>query len=938
LTAGGYPISIVCRNSSWIPRGADYVSFTDTLWSDDFPATYTPLSTSWWYFAIAWESEDLPAFSSAEMSLLVIPSRFPFPPPTLDLSATVFPDLIDRSMPVNIRGRIVDLGSVSSLSLLVAVDDDFENRINLSSTLTNQSDFDIPFRVNSSKVATAGMHKFCFYAVSLTSGVSNPTVFSASVLVPTKTPIPTRTRTLTPPASPTASRSPFASPTARPTGTVAQTAPPSASAQPLALYFEKQGTTSFQLFATVNGTLQSLGNSYAIVVNSQHPTSLAMSATGQNTPRLAVTLTFTNPNDFLDNLRVGINTDVNFFNQADNAPMHSLGIRTGMGMTNGVHNLTFLLANRPNVTPVTTYWFGPYSNRGNYQWEQVSYAAMVGEDSALAFSWQDLILPAAGSLALTFEMHSLGVSAPPLLAITTGIPSEIQLPSSTRLRGTVATFRADTEICIVCVVDSDLTSGRSIWGTSISSNLTFEFEIPQGALHVGSHLYSLYAVDSTGAVSQGQHTVCIATGLTATRSRSAPPLPTPHPSRTRTMSDTPSSTPLPTPTPFPPVAPFSPAPFPLDAYPVGNGYNFNIVGQESGGNVSTTQGNLGYKTAGWIGSAGFQIVGCQTVSNTDGSIATRIATDPGNVSLHFDFANLRQTSTDFALVIAGNLSLGDGFLPNVDVWQHSTDFRVRSADRQIVWDAFGDATSGWIGEPYAGLGTVNDRGYMYGSTESWATMLKVHAGRLYFSFSLAGAASATITVRVGGSVVRRPPFLAITNFHAWLETSAADAGVRYEVLGLPNQAFKFTVFGILGHAQYRFVGQSDTLSAAGTSSYVGISSHYSWQAFPPGHYSISLHIEDPDGGAVLLYNLLSADVADVTAVSGATPQRSASPARSRTRAASVPETPRQTPRETVRMTVAQSPQIYFTASFAVRSSRVRKIFRFSYLIPIILNR
>jgi hypothetical protein len=226
---------------------------------------------------------------------------------------------------------------------------------------------------------------------------------------------------------------------------------------------------------------------YNVMVDAANAVSLQMSAIGQFTPHLAVTLALTNPRDVPESLRIGVNADVDLLGTADNAPMHSLGIRTGMGMANYVHNATFLLSNRPNVTPVTTYWFGQQGDRTAYQWTQVSVEAIYGPDSGLAFSWQNLVLPASGSLNLTFELHSLGVSTPPLLSITTGITSQVQLPASVQLSGIVTAFLLDTEICIVGIIDNDLISGRSISSTSISSNSSFTFEIPQGGLRVGSH-------------------------------------------------------------------------------------------------------------------------------------------------------------------------------------------------------------------------------------------------------------------------------------------------------------------------------------------------------------------------------------------------------------------------------------------------------------------
>jgi hypothetical protein len=101
-------------------------------------------------------------------------------------------------------------------------------------------------------------------------------------------------------------------------------------------------------------------------------------------------------------------------------------------------------------------------------------------------------------------------------------------------------------------------------------------------------------------------------------------------------------------------------------------------------------------------------------------------------------------------------------------------------------------------------------------------------------------------------------------------------------------------------------------------------------SLPPGPYEVGIFVEATDGGVALYRDIARIEL--VNLADAGTPRASATPAKT----PAPPQTPQATPRLT--QTPSKSAQIYFTASFAGRSSRVRKIFRYSYLIPIILNR
>jgi hypothetical protein len=223
------------------------------------------------------------------------------------------------------------------------------------------------------------------------------------------------------------------------------------------LVLAPKSDSSFQIYALVDDALYKTAYAlYEILVSDAstpaNPVTSRLSAMGQWTPRLAVTVMLENPDVFPQTVNVAVHADILLIDE-DSPPMHSLDLRTGIGITNYADNVTFLLSNSQEVTPMTTYWFGPYGGRENHVWTQVSTQAVAGTDTGLAFSWQKCVVPASGSLNLTFVVHSLGVSAPPVLTITSTFPSAITLPSSISVRGSATTSLFDASICIVGVAD-----------------------------------------------------------------------------------------------------------------------------------------------------------------------------------------------------------------------------------------------------------------------------------------------------------------------------------------------------------------------------------------------------------------------------------------------------------------------------------------------------
>jgi hypothetical protein len=318
---------------------------------------------------------------------------------------------------------------------------------------------------------------------------------------------------------------------------------------------------------------------------------------------------------------------------------------------------------------------------------------------------------------------------------------------------------------------------------------------------------------------------------------------------------------------------------------------------------------------------------------------------------------------------------------------------VNFGTRQFMWASVSDAsTSTWVGALYPTLGTVDDPRDSPNSYDWYETLVHDTGASFRYDTSLSGGESVTITLVVGGFVVRWPGSVYIVSV-----TSPILAGTSRDVC--------YEAFGLYDARQLVY------LVALPSGVEIGIA--WIWLALSPGYtfgtfpiylpsdfysmtYSFRVAVMDDDGsGAALLMpevcelEVVSAyqpPAATSVPASATSPRRTAtSPSASRspvpvpatTRPASrtpsetlvpVPATTRpasRAPSETpapVPATVrrasrtasetsipawATSPPpsvpptasaYSFTSSFSVRKSRVRKIFQSSYLVPIILNR
>jgi hypothetical protein len=908
------------------------------------------------YGAFSWQNREVPANGSVCWSAIIRAGLPEWEKPVVTVLAAT-PDTLDCTSTMWISGS-VSSEAHGTIRLFLVIDGNTFDLIELGSGLGESGSFTEKVDLTG-RVLSPGDRTFSLYAVDAGGVISEGASFQRTLLGDS-TPCPL-------PASPTP----------------AQSMTPSASRTPFPLVLTQSSEDTFRLYGIVDGVPEAIGGQWDFF-NSHIETQVVnrvtqrLSVDGQYTPRLVVTWTLDNPDVFPQKVRCLCHCLAQLF-FLPNLAVHALDIRGGFEMRVATATLTFLLTNHAEVTPVSAYWFGYVTVGIGYFWQQTTSTVSTNAN-ILSFSWHDQVVPALGSLNFTFVLHSYGTADPPVLTLTETVPSTITLPATVYVRGTVTTSRFDDSISLVSVEDNDVASGRSVWGGSIVSGAPFELEIPQSLLRPGARSFSIYAVDSRGSVSSARQCSTTITGATAS------------PSLSSTMAQTglPEQTPTPSETPFRTAAPFVIDEFPLDIYPASDGYNFNIVGKEPLGIVSTTLNDTGYRTAAWIGGQGFQIVGCENVSSDDGLIETIIGQDKGEVSIQFQLTNFRAATTLFSIVIAGNLTIGDGPPPGAGrmwTWEQQSPLRVRSRNRQILWET-ASADSTWIGDLDPDIGTVSDPGYRRSFGHENLTMIRFQTGRLHFSLAVGSLSSETINVKVIGSGARPPPEVVIDSLPATALLGLHRIVVPFHATGLEGQDFLYHLFGVRLDPT---LGETQAVVFAHATAYTWSDgpcpqSIDVWlqHPTPPGLYAVYLFTEERNDmmgyyyegacGVDLIRDVGTLEVLDPaelvvnpaeppTLEASATPPGTPLPTPAETATESrtptplqspvptVPQSRPETPRPSHTLTVPQtdeappeasqtptkSRQLYFTASFAVRASRVRRIFQYSYLIPLILN-
>jgi hypothetical protein len=196
----------------------------------------------------------------------------------------------------------------------------------------------------------------------------------------------------------------------------------------------------------------------------------------------------------------------------------------------------FKFRNSPLVVDADSYWFGYSTNLFDNYFTQVESPILFGPaDASFAVSWRDRVVPAFGSVHISFVIRWGEDSRPPVVTLAQlSLSSPIPIDASFTLRGNVSDPDGDTNLSLYGVID-DRISELILLADSVSSDFEFRVEVSSLEITAGSFNLRVYAIDSTGTISEPSSPFAF-TVLAPTQS----PTKSPSPSETISASSTPA--------------------------------------------------------------------------------------------------------------------------------------------------------------------------------------------------------------------------------------------------------------------------------------------------------------------------------------------------------------------------------------------------------------
>jgi hypothetical protein len=554
---------------------------TDTYWYGAFAGRYSYYfaqadAPSWTggdsACALSWQNRVVPSFGRMTVSV-VMTWIGGSNPPTLDMSGTVVPAVVDASAVIDFHGSVDDSDG-DLVTVFAVVDDDYGRMVALV-TDSPRAGFSRSLTVRDDLQLTVGAHTLKIFAIDQTGTVARasfayPVEVAGAIATPhaSAAPTPTRIPIRTVPESATPRMSRTRSATPRPSGSPYPYLLMEETILGYAYNFELHGVsddaaanqfriafTGFQ--TTVKDTY---GATYYIYGKEPRRTTMGLYIETIITCVGAAALcvfVVTNEAAVAQSVSLSMSVDL-MLNGADDAACFEFPGRNGFYALGDSVVLNFFTNNHPLVTDTDTYWFGPWTQMPSHLWNQTEEASICCIDTAMALSWQNRPIDPGKRIVLsTVLTWGIGSANPILNLGSMSIPNPINWETPFTVSGT-ATDPDGSPVAIIVVADGDYHRLKRL-GNYSASGASFSYHMSFQDLDIrgGEHYIDVMAIEITGAVSAPVRfvTTVIAPTLPATKTGAPTPLASPSAGYTRSRTPPPTRTPyatrFPLQTPYP---------------------------------------------------------------------------------------------------------------------------------------------------------------------------------------------------------------------------------------------------------------------------------------------------------------------------------------------------------------------------------------------------
>jgi hypothetical protein len=164
----------------------------------------------------------------------------------------------------------------------------------------------------------------------------------------------------------------------------------------------------------------------------------------------------------------------------------------GFQVDSGSLHFFFIGRNSPLVTNVNTFWFGHERAREDNLWNNVSAEALILPSAGIAFSWQNVTVPAWTTVELRAILRFNAILGRPTL-VADSIPERVSTEDIVKFTGLVL---SETATRLVLVISVDNKAG--VMHNVNNGRFSVGFSLSEHAVGPGNHTFRLIASDPFG--------------------------------------------------------------------------------------------------------------------------------------------------------------------------------------------------------------------------------------------------------------------------------------------------------------------------------------------------------------------------------------------------------------------------------------------------------